>query len=304
MKKLDLNITKDLIALKESLNNVIDKKIAEQSLSEKLNSIKHLSFGEYKTLFENIMPDLANTVNGHKVIASYVKLLKENAAINSIYRVLQGFGLNESTDKNVAPYVLTDILENIDRNILKEGEQKMYKIYTDACKISGNVTCESIDNILNENKSLNDAISYLTHKSNKADVKLLNERVSSIKVLSDFVNENTVSKNVETNTDKTNSELMSELNELFEGVENEWEHNVLKDIALCYMSGGNAEQLFEDYKAKCIETIDNIESDDVVERSRLHGMKQQLSEKQYHADTLSDDLFKLAELKETLLNEA
>ena len=305
MKKLDLNTSKDLAALKKSLNAVIDKRINEQKLSEKITDMKNLSFGEYKVLFEDIMPELSNDVNGKKIIASYVKLIKENKAIKSVYKILEGKEICYNLDSNIAPYALTDVLENVDRKLLREGEQKMYSIYKDACEAVNDVTCERIDNTLNENKELNDAISYLTHKSDKSNIKALNERVNSIKALSNFVNESVGKMTPETvNETKTSGELVSELNGLFENVNTDWEHNVLQDIALCYASNGSKEELFESYKNRCIEAIDTLSNDDdIVEKSRLHGMKQQLSEKVYHAETLSEDLLKLAELRETLLSE-
>jgi len=305
MKQLDINNSKDLTALKESLNAVIDKKIAKQQLSEKLQSISDLSFGEYKCLFEDIMPTLSNSNDGKKIIASYVKLLKENKAINTIYKVYESVGVSSSDDKNIAAYALADIMENVNKQELTEGEQKMYSIYKNACSLVDNVTCESIDAVLNESKKVNDAVNYLTHNSDKSNIKTLNERVNSIKVLGEFINENVANGAENSENEKTNSELLSELNNLFINEHTEWENQVLKDLTLCYMSNDNVEQLFESYKSKCIKAIDEIDSEsgDVAEKSRLYGMKQQLSEKKYNADTLIDDLFNLAELKETLLTE-
>ena len=134
MKKLDLNTSKDLFELKESLNKVIDKKIAEQKLQEKINSIQNLSFGEYKVLFEDVMPNLSDDVEGKKIIASYVKLLKENKSINLIYKILENKEYS-TDDTNALSYALSDILENIDKNLLREGEHKMYEIYKNACTI-------------------------------------------------------------------------------------------------------------------------------------------------------------------------
>ena len=281
MKKLDLNMSEDLFRLKESLNNVIDAKIAEQKLSEKINEIDNLSFGEYKALFEDIMPDLSDSVEGKKLIASYVKLIKENKSVNVLYKILESKNYSE-LDSTATAYAITDILEGVDRNLLKEGEKQMYNLFKESVKyVKNGLTCENIDNVLSTNATVNNAISYLTHNSDKNNIKQLNERVSCIKVLSDLVNESIKKTNNCVYAEKHNQNAIDEINNLIENAENSWEREVLKDISLCAVSNGDKKELFETYKTDCINVIDSIVSEDVVERSRLHGMKEQLQEKAY-----------------------
>ena len=302
MKKLNLNMSEDLFRLKESLNNVIDAKIAEQKLSEKINEIDNLSFGEYKALFEDIMPDLSDSVEGKKLIASYVKLIKENKSINVLYKILESKNYS-GLDSTATAYAITDILEAIDRNLLKEGEKQMYNLFKESVKhVKNSLTCENIDDTLSTNATVNNAISYLTHDSDKNNIKQLNERVSCIKVLSDLVNESIKKTNDCVYAEKHNQNAIDEINNLIENTENSWEREVLKDISLCTVSNGDKKELFETYKTDCINVIDSIVSEDVVERSRLHGMKEQLQEKAYREESLCDDLLKLAELKHTLLS--
>ena len=306
MKQLDLNNSKDLTSLKESLNAVIDKKIAEQQLTEKLDSLKGLSFGEYKSLFECVMPGLCDTVEGKKILGSYVSLIKENKAVNSIYRVLEGTSFSNCDDATITAYAIGGLLENVNKKQLLEGEKKMYNILMRACHATGKpITCESIDNALNESKTLNDAVSYLSHHANSTNVKTINEKSHSIKVLSEFINECKEDANQVITENKTNSELMSDLNSLLENnSHSKWENDVIKDIMVCNAAGNDKSQLFETYKNKCISIIDEMDDDDdVSKKARLHGMKQQLMEKKYNQETLIDDLFKLAELSETLTEE-
>ena len=303
MKELDINKSADLLALKESLNNVIDKKISEQRLSEKLTEMKNLSFGEYKSLYEDTITTLFETNEGKKSLAAYTKLLKENEAIKSVYRVIDRVGLDVNADPTITAYAWATILEGVDKKQLKEGENKMYEIYKEACKIAGNVTPERIDTVLSENKGLNDAVKYLTHTSNGSNIKMLNERVNSIGVLSNLLKERVVTEEVKTETIQDSKEILSQLNSAFVNEYKDWENKVLKDLSVCYISGSDTKDLFESYKTSCIEAIDSIDDDDLTTKSRLHGMKQQLMEKTYNEDTLQDDLFKLAELRETILAE-
>lgn len=304
MKQIDINKSADLIALKESLNNVIDKKIANQRLSEKLNEMKNLSFGEYKSLYDDIIDKLSgiNISESMKSLASYVKLLKENKAIRSVYKIIDRVGLDTTSDPTITAYAWATILENVDKKQLKEGEKKMYDIYKNACNLVDGITPERIDTVLAESKTINDAVKYLTRNSNSSNIDKLNERVSSINALSNLVKESVTIEKPKMDNEKPNDDLISELNEIFVNEYKDWENKVLRDLSICYASGSDTKELFEDYKTSCIEAIDSVNDDDLTTKSRLHGMKQQLMEKEYNQETIQEDLFKLAELKETILN--
>ena len=304
MKQIDINKSADLVALKESLNNVIDKKIESQRLSEKLNEMKNLSFGEYKSLYDDIIDKLSciNISESMKNIASYVKLLKENKAIRSVYKIIDRVGLDTTSDPTITAYAWATILESVDKRQLKEGEKKMYDIYINACNLVDGITPERIDTVLAESKTINDAVKYLTRNSNISNINKLNERVSSINALSNLVKESVTIEKPKMDDEKPNNDLISELNEIFVNEYKDWENKVLKDLSICYASGSDIKELFENYKTSCIEAIDSVNDDDLTTKSRLHGMKQQLMEKEYNQETIQEDLFKLAELRETILN--
>ncbi len=304
MKQIDINKSEDLIALKESLNNVIDKKIANQRLSEKLNEMKNLSFGEYKSLYDDIIDKLSgiNISESMKSLASYVKLLKENKAIRSIYKIIDRVGLDTTSDPTITAYAWATILESVDKKQLKDGEKKMYDIYKNACNLVDGITPERIDTVLAESKTINDAVKYLTRNSNSSNINKLNERVSSINALSNLIKESITIEKPKMDNEKPTDDLISELNEIFVNEYKDWENKVLRDLSICYASGSDTKELFENYKTSCIEAIDSVNDDDLTTKSRLHGMKQQLMEKEYNQETIQEDLFKLAELKETILN--
>lgn len=301
MKKLDLENSKDLLSLKESLNNVIDKEIAKRQLTEKVNGLKNHSFGEYKALFESILDELYDLPSGKKTIGSYVKLVKENKAINTIYKLFESIENINPEDATFNAYALADVCESVDRKALAEGEKKMYSILKEGIKDCKNVTCESIDNALEAHKTLNESISFLTHKSDKGNLKHLNTRADSIKILSESISKNIAKEDEVITEGKTNKELLSDLHTLLENSQQAWEKKVLQDLSLCYFSNSDKSELFESYKNDCITTIDSLSDGDLDKSSRLHAMKQQLQEKKYNEETLTDDLFKLAELKETLI---
>ena len=300
MKTLDLNNSKSLAALKEGLNKAIDKKIAEQELSEKLNEMKNLSFGELKCLFESTLSKIYDTNDGKKLISSYVKTIKENKSLKSLYKVYEQAvkgSLNANPD--ISAYLISDVCSGLDKKTLKEGEEKIYKIWVKAARLAES-TISEMDAVLENNKVLNECVSYLSkHKKTHNN---LNECASKINLLSDIIANNSVEE-TQVNESKDNKELIADLTDILkEGQYTTWENRVLTDLSLCELSNGSKEELFESYKQDCLNTIDEIEAEDDEDKSsRLSQMKSQLLEKKYNEETLINDLFKLSELKETLL---
>ena len=95
------------------------------------------------------------------------------------------------------------------------------------------------------------------------------------------------------------NELISTLNE------NElesWEKNAIWDIVSTKLSNGSCESLFENYKSNCLNKMDEILNgrEDVVEKSRLSAMRQQLEEKKFSEGTLTEDILNLSKLYTTL----
>jgi len=299
MKKVNLNTSETLSQLKESFNKTIDKKIKKVQLTEKLKEMDGFSFCESKMLFDTLLDKLYENTRGKKLITSYIKLIKENKSINNVYRIMESFGKLNNTNPTLTAYLIGEMCNNINRKELSGGEKKMNTILKEAVKING-MSVEDINNIVNENKKITDNISYFC--KNKMKSSNLNESIKIINSISELLNENKVNTLDESNN-VDNKTLMRDLNNLMNNDLTLWENKVIKDISMCTMSDGNKEELFETYKNDCISTIDGMLDDsDVDATSRLFSMKQQLSEKKYSEETLTDDLFKLAELKETLKN--
>ncbi len=304
MRKLNLNKTSDLLKLKESLNKTIDNMVAEKNLNEKINSISGLSFQEYKALFESVMPDLCSNANGKNIIASYVKLIKENKAINTIYKVLERTGINGEYDGKDACNVISEAIKHIDTIQLSEGEAVMYEICKKAFSSSKNTSSELIDNVLSENKNINDAIKYFTKNGGKTNLDNLSEEVKNLRILREFIESKQVKVEGNTELTKSNNELISDYNDILEQAETDTEKKVINDIFMCGLSGGNKESLFESYKNECIKSINSKKCDDDINRkSRLHGIKTQLETKKYNEETLKEDLQKLLELNGALTEE-
>ena len=129
------------------------------------------------------------------------------------------------------------------------------------------------------------------------------ERVKSMKLLEGKVNDSNI-VNESIVDSRTASELINDLSNITDGLE-EWQKRVVNDISKYILENKTKEDLFNDYKADCIntinESINKTEDGNFETVSQLKGMVSQLSEKKYNKETVNEDLFMLSELKQTLI---
>ena len=135
---------------------------------------------------------------------------------------------------------------------------------------------------------------------NKKNFSNLDEYVNNFDTVEKYLEENMKQKPVN-EENKTGRELINDLNESLEGLK-EWEKSAIRDIAIAKLSKSELSSLFEEYKDRCMEKLDeNIENEKSVDvKSHLESMKKQLSEKEYKAESLYEDIVTLAELNATL----
>ena len=78
----------------------------------------------------------------------------------------------------------------------------------------------------------------------------------------------------------------------------------MNDITLNDMLEKPKYVLFEEYKNKCITTIDSCMSHcDLKEKATFELMKEQIKSKTYKKESFNDDILKLSELNYTIKNQ-
>ena len=300
MKDFDLDKVDNLLKLKESLNNVIDGRINGVRLNESVKSIDEMPFLAVNGIFEGITDKLYESKNGKSLIRKYVKTLKESKDLKNVYRFY-----NTLKNANGVSNPSLFLQESISLSKPKDSEKcldelnKVREIVKECVK-EVSLTSDEIDGFLNEYKgSVNESIEYIVN--NKKTVKNLDEYVQSMSNVVSYITENKTNKNKSVNESKKVSELVGELDRILgEGME-AWESRVVKDIAMSEINGKSKETLFEEYKGKCISSIeDGINGTDTEKASRLTEMKARLSAKKFNEETVNEDLLKLSELMDTL----
>lgn len=295
MKKSEIKTVNDLISLKESFNKILDKKIEKQKLSEMVSEISNMNFGEIKALFEGVSYRLFD--NDKKCIADYVKTIKENKDLKTLYVLYENVIKPSFTnDPNLFVTSMLSISDNLDRKSLKEGLSKLRGVVKESVLKSG-VKTDEIKEILSENKDINKSLSFIL--TEKKTPKNLFEHTNNLHTVVEYINENM--KNSHETVLEGREKLISDLNESI-NCANDWETSVIKDLTLCFLSNSNSENLFEQYKNDCLSLLEEKieDSDRVEEKARFSAMKQSLCEKEYKEDNFKDSILKLAELKYTL----
>ena len=291
----------ELERIRKAFNSVVDKEQELNRIHSLKESVEELSIPELKQVYESISDKLYATDGGKKLLSKYIKLVTENKTMQTEYVIVNG--IYSPMDVMDTPMYITELFA-IHGNRDKEYKAKkgqvvdLLKEYIDTV----NMSSSDLENIINESKNdVNSSIEYLL--SIKRAASNVNDRVKSMKLLEGKVNDaNIVNESIVDN--RKASELINDLSNVTDGLE-EWQKRVVNDISKYILENKTKEDLFNDYKTECIntinESINNTEDGNFETVSQLKGMVSQLSEKKYNKETVNEDLFMLSELRQTLI---
>ena len=189
----------------------------------------------------------------------------------------------------------------MNKKAFKEGVNKVKDIIKKSLK-----ECEMSDSefnaVINENKNINESISFVfENKKSAKNMSLYTENVS--KIVEHLNNNKEMIE--ETNENTHLQENFNDLKAIFDNDLELWENAVIEKLVLYNLSNGDKNTLFEEYKTKCLNLIEESISDEditIETKSHLNTMKTQLNEKTYKEETANEDILKLANLEYTLLN--
>ena len=291
----------ELERIRKAFNSVVDKEQELNRIHSLKESVEELSIPELKQVYESISDKLYATDGGKKLLSKYIKLVTENKTMQTEYVIVNG--IYSPMDVMDTPMYITELFA-IHGNRDKEYKAKKGQVVDllKECIDTVNMSSSDLENIINESKNdVNSSIEYLL--SIKRAASNVNDRVKSMKLLEGKVNDaNIVNESIVDN--RKASELINDLSNVTDGLE-EWQKRVVNDISKYILENKTKEDLFNDYKTECIntinESINNTEDGNFETVSQLKGMVSQLSEKKYNKETVNEDLFMLSELRQTLI---
>lgn len=295
------NNINELERIREAFNSVVDKEQELNRIHSLKESVEELSIPELKQAYESISDKLYATDCGKKLLSKYIKLVAENKTVRTEYAIVNG--IYAPMDVMDAPMYLSELFDIHGKRDKEYNEKKGQVVdLLKECIDTVNMSSSDLENIINESKNdVNRSIEYLL--SVKRTASNVNDRVKSMKLLEGKVNDSNI-VNESIVDSRTASELINDLSNITDGLE-EWQKRVVNDISKYILENKTKEDLFNDYKAECIntinESINNTEDGNFETVSQLKGMVSQLSEKKYNKETVNEDLFMLSELRQTLI---
>lgn len=300
MSNLQLDTIDGLNKLSKEINAVIESKKNEIQLNENIKKVDELSLYSCIQLFEGISDKLFSTKNGQKCIAKYANVIRSNNDLKESFIMYKSIKEPINiTDVNMYVCEACDYVNTLNNKNFNKGLNELRNVIKKALKES-KISNEMFNTYVEGNKTINSSLQYVFE--NKKTAKNLNEYTNNLTKIVNYVNENKKTISIE------ESEIVTygDLKKIFENNElTTWENTVIRELVLCNLSKGDKSGLFEDYKNRCLNLIEEtiLDEDITLEtKSHLTTMKSQLNEKIYKEETANEDILKLANLEYTLLN--
>ena len=300
MKNTTFKTIGDFQRLKESLNDVIDKRITKMKLEECINSFNSLSFACLNEIFKNTVDKLYETKEGKRLIKKYVKTIKESNDLKKVYSIYNIVNSpNKINDGTLFIKESISLIEEIDKKNYSDSLSSISDIVKE-CAVSANLDTEAIENIKDKyHGSISESLDYVLF--NKMDMNNIVEYTNGLSRITNFINENKKHENDLMAEGKSICELIGDFDKLFTNDIEIWESTAIKDISLAELSGKDKKGVFEEYKSECLSIIEeNLNEKDVENSSRFQGMKEKLMKKEFNSDTIVEDILMLSELKHVL----
>lgn len=257
------------------------------------------NFGIIHKVFENNSPELYKTKNGRKVIASYIKTIKEDKNLLSQFQLYNTlYNVHDLSDSEKFVNEALSIVPNINLDDVLKSNQKLIDI------IQKNNLNEEVE-IDDSTENLFESIEFVL--TNKKSFKTLASYVNATTNITSFINEN---KN-KTNTDNVVSEnidtalnsFMVEIEKKYENVLTEAEKSFVQELVDAKADSKNEKQrnIFNKCKNEALETINSVlgEADGDV-KERLLTIKERLLNREFNESSLVKDVAEMLEIRDTL----
>jgi hypothetical protein len=302
--KSNINEIDTLEKVRNEFNRLVAEKIETHKYNDVLENINTLGLGKIRNLYESISDIMLESDNGIKIMRKYVKTIKENKDLKKVFSFYDFIDkLNVDTDSRWN-YINEGLkcLENIDKHSFKMGVKELGNIVSEGVKTS-NITRSTIEECINSTNNVYESVDFLILE--KPTLKNINERIDAKRVIDSFLDNKTIFIKESCTNDKTNKELISEINEELSEISESWMKELIEDITLNNLSNKDNKILFENYKNDCLMIIENIinNNDEIEDKSKMFSLKEKLGVKEYNADSFNNDIINLAELKSTLKYE-
>lgn len=286
-----------LNAFRQEINEACDKRAEVIITTDKANEISKKPFGYIKESIEALSPELFGSKSGRSLLSKYASLVKSNKSLSSMQMLYENIRkTNKSSDVDFFINSMTSTDWNIDKKELKEGLDKIGDVLAKAYITVGKYTADSL--LPEENVALNSAVQYIVE--NKKTSKNLANYSAAVKVLRENIEKNENTGNVFENKSLDASvvtKLLEAYNEKYGTELTDEEKAIIKEVA----DSKTPKEVFNKYKNSCMEKVNEVKSTfeasgDKESVKKLDSIYEQVSKKEYSAETIGEDICNLVEI--------
>ena len=301
MKKLNFKDKETFKKLQESLMDVMNNRYNELCLNELKENLTSAPLYTTKHIFESISKDFYNTPKGKKILKEYVDTIKKNNSLRKAFIIFENMNKPQSV---LSPDLFVNenlsFMQEIKLSEYKAGLKKINNIIRESIELAA-LNTEELEELIKESETDEaKAIDYLIN--NRKTLKNIAEYTNKVSTLTESVKNKRIFKSEDALSESLNiSDLLNMINESVSGLEKE-EANAVKDLTLISLSGKDGKEIYETYKNKCKDILEEaVKNEEALEtRSRFQRMLGQINERNYNKSTLNEDVLNFARLYATL----
>lgn len=301
MKKLNFKDKETFKKLQESLMDVMNNRYNELCLNELKENLTSAPLYTTKHIFESISKDFYNTPKGKKILKEYVDTIKKNNSLRKAFIIFENMNKPQSV---LSPDLFVNenlsFMQEIKLSEYKAGLKKINNIIRESIELAA-LNTEELEELIKESETDEaEAIDYLIN--NRKTLKNIAEYTNKVSTLTESVKNKRIFKSEDALSESLNiSDLLNMINESVSGLGKE-EANAVKDLTLISLSGKDGKEIYETYKNKCKDILEEaVKNEEALEtRSRFQRMLGQINERNYNKSTLNEDVLNFARLYATL----
>jgi hypothetical protein len=293
----DYKTLESLNAFRQEINEACDKRAEVIITTDKANELSKKPFGYIKESIEALSPELFGSKAGRSLLSKYTSLVRSNKSLSSMQMLYENIRkTNRSSDVDFFINSMASTDWNIDKKDLKEGLNKIGDVLAKAYITVGKDTADSL--LPEENVALNSAVQYIVE--NKKTSKNLANYSAAVKVLRENIEKNENTGNVFESKSldaSVVSKLLEAYNEKYGTELTDEEKAIIKEVA----DSKTPKDVFNKYKNSCMEKVSEVKntfeaSGDKESVKRLDSIFEQVSKKEYSAETIGEDICNLVEI--------
>lgn len=246
------------------------------------------NFGIIYNVIEANVPRLLENSKGKKALRKLVEAIKSDKILHEQFKAYNNFQPTKKI-KNADAYIAeaVSILPKFNKNKVKNSNEKLIKLIKE-CKLDEMVVIDD------DKLDLYESIEYVT--MNKKSLSNIDEYVNATNVIKESIEKISV---VEKNP-MTIENYANEVNNVSESIANELnseEFRLIKE-----MTNGNAENYFNECKAKTLSKLNEMISNetDMDSKSRLSQIFEKINNKTYIKENAIVDIAEMIEMQDTI----